>query len=415
MHIMGLLSFINGAWIPIHSIRSLEYTQGKPTKIKIFNRDWVAWRDNILDVWCLNEDICPHRFAPLSQGKINYKTGCLECPYHGWQFDMNGKCTKIPHERFVNNKIKVRNIITHTTGDLLWGFFPTSISSLNESIEILPEHKCEFLKEYENHTYYIRELPYSWNILVENLMDPLYFSTNIEDGSSINIKTKTFNDTHCELYFTDKIKNKKREGMLTFQKPVYFSFSTKYEKNNWIKNINTLTVPIKEGSSRIFMITPFTKSKLPVWLKHAVMNRFLNTKIWLHDAEIYNRNSNKEHLSTTSSDKAPYIFRLWWTKNGMKETILHTFSASRPHKLKKIPHPQQMNIWNTHTKHCKDCRNALKTFKRVKMLPLLFYTLYQLENRKILIYLTVFSGILTILSEQVINIIKGTADFYLTF
>jgi len=39
-------------------------------------------------------DRCPHRNAPLSRGKII--NGGLECPYHGWQFDTNGECQKIP-------------------------------------------------------------------------------------------------------------------------------------------------------------------------------------------------------------------------------------------------------------------------------------------------------------------------------
>lgn len=39
-------------------------------------------------------DICPHRQSPLSPGWI--EDGCLVCPYHGWQFGADGRCTKIP-------------------------------------------------------------------------------------------------------------------------------------------------------------------------------------------------------------------------------------------------------------------------------------------------------------------------------
>lgn len=39
-------------------------------------------------------DKCPHRFAPLSLGKI--KHGEIQCPYHGWRFDEKGHCTHVP-------------------------------------------------------------------------------------------------------------------------------------------------------------------------------------------------------------------------------------------------------------------------------------------------------------------------------
>lgn len=39
-------------------------------------------------------DRCPHRNVPLSLGRL--VEGRLECAYHGWQFDCDGVCQKIP-------------------------------------------------------------------------------------------------------------------------------------------------------------------------------------------------------------------------------------------------------------------------------------------------------------------------------
>jgi pheophorbide a oxygenase len=42
------------------------------------------------------EDACPHRLAPLSEGRID-EQGQIECPYHGWTFrGSDGECTRIP-------------------------------------------------------------------------------------------------------------------------------------------------------------------------------------------------------------------------------------------------------------------------------------------------------------------------------
>lgn len=39
-------------------------------------------------------DRCPHRNAPLSQGRVHDSR--LVCPYHGWEFDRSGACRAIP-------------------------------------------------------------------------------------------------------------------------------------------------------------------------------------------------------------------------------------------------------------------------------------------------------------------------------
>ena len=41
-------------------------------------------------------DRCPHRQSPLSVGWISTGSGCLVCPYHGWEFGDHGRCTKVP-------------------------------------------------------------------------------------------------------------------------------------------------------------------------------------------------------------------------------------------------------------------------------------------------------------------------------
>lgn len=39
---------------------------------------------------------CAHRGADLSRGRI--VDGCLECPFHGWRYDGEGRCVRIPSQ-----------------------------------------------------------------------------------------------------------------------------------------------------------------------------------------------------------------------------------------------------------------------------------------------------------------------------
>ena len=61
-------------------------------------------------------DICPHRAAPLSAGRVVDKAGegeTVECPYHGWRFRTDGVCAAIPSlvedQAFEADRIRVRS------------------------------------------------------------------------------------------------------------------------------------------------------------------------------------------------------------------------------------------------------------------------------------------------------------------
>lgn len=38
------------------------------------------------DVYAI-ENVCPHQGGPVGEGKI--EDGCIHCPWHGWQFDLD--------------------------------------------------------------------------------------------------------------------------------------------------------------------------------------------------------------------------------------------------------------------------------------------------------------------------------------
>ncbi|WP_371396891.1 Rieske 2Fe-2S domain-containing protein [Fretibacter rubidus] len=68
-------------------------------------------------------DICPHRAAPLSAGRII--DDAVECPYHGWKFGVSdGACTDIPAlteaQAMDTTRIKVRHFPTVENGALIW-------------------------------------------------------------------------------------------------------------------------------------------------------------------------------------------------------------------------------------------------------------------------------------------------------
>jgi len=64
-----------------------------PVSTRLFDLPLVLFRDASGGASALL-DRCPHRNVPLSLGKVH--DGELQCAYHGWRFDGEGRCTKVP-------------------------------------------------------------------------------------------------------------------------------------------------------------------------------------------------------------------------------------------------------------------------------------------------------------------------------
>ena len=68
----------------------------RPVKaVRLLGQDFVLFRDEAGRYGMLDRD-CPHRGADLSYGRN--ENGGLRCLFHGWLFDVKGKCLETPAE-----------------------------------------------------------------------------------------------------------------------------------------------------------------------------------------------------------------------------------------------------------------------------------------------------------------------------
>ncbi|MFL2769480.1 MAG: Rieske 2Fe-2S domain-containing protein [Rhodospirillaceae bacterium] len=65
----------------------------KPHHTRMVGVDFVLFRSEGGKLNCLS-DVCCHRGGALHRGEI--VGDCIACPYHGWEFNGEGQCTKIP-------------------------------------------------------------------------------------------------------------------------------------------------------------------------------------------------------------------------------------------------------------------------------------------------------------------------------
>ena len=76
-------------WHPV--ARSGDVT-GQPLGVILLGQPWALYRSG--GELRAVVDRCPHRHCPLSLGRC--ESGILQCAYHGWRFDEDGRCIEIP-------------------------------------------------------------------------------------------------------------------------------------------------------------------------------------------------------------------------------------------------------------------------------------------------------------------------------
>ena len=78
-------------WYAILDSRELK--EDKPLGVKRLGENLVLWRSKDGGIACMR-DQCLHRGAALSAGKLIDDN--IQCPFHGLEFNAQGRCTYIP-------------------------------------------------------------------------------------------------------------------------------------------------------------------------------------------------------------------------------------------------------------------------------------------------------------------------------
>jgi phenylpropionate dioxygenase-like ring-hydroxylating dioxygenase large terminal subunit len=109
-------------WIPALLSRELAEPDGPPVRCQLLGESLIAFRDTEGRIGLLNE-FCPHRRASLFFGR-NEACG-LRCVYHGWKFDIVGRCVDMmnePETLSFKDKIRQPAYATAEFGGVIWAY-----------------------------------------------------------------------------------------------------------------------------------------------------------------------------------------------------------------------------------------------------------------------------------------------------
>jgi vanillate O-demethylase monooxygenase subunit len=108
------MSFVRNAWYVAAWASEIGRKLERRT---VIDDPMVLYRTEAGEVVAL-EDRCPHRFLPLSMGKLRGDE--IECGYHGLTFDCSGKCVRIPGQDRIPPTAKVHKYPVVENMGLVW-------------------------------------------------------------------------------------------------------------------------------------------------------------------------------------------------------------------------------------------------------------------------------------------------------
>ena len=152
-------------WTPVLPVAEVKDT---PVAVELAGESLVIFR-NLEGKFGALLNRCPHRGVPLSMGRVT-ENGCLECPYHGWNFTTNGACIRVPLNDLKPaqlSKLSVVNFPTKIIAGLIWVFTGTGNPPELEVPESLLQPENRYFVHHEVWNTH-------WTRCVENALDYLH-------------------------------------------------------------------------------------------------------------------------------------------------------------------------------------------------------------------------------------------------
>jgi phenylpropionate dioxygenase-like ring-hydroxylating dioxygenase large terminal subunit len=243
--------------------------RGKVLEVRFWKRSIALFRGADGQVRAL-ENRCLHRQLPLSLGAVE---GCaLQCAYHGWKYDGDGRVTEVPHEMF-GLKVPRARLRAYPVAErygLVWLFPGDPARAGERAIPAIPELEGP-------HAWACVPLAFTWNAHHSMVID------NVSDFTHAHLhrKYRPFSPdatlTRCEVEGDDvhvcyatQVGRGRISGLfvdrdhvdtgrmdLCYQYPYQWS-NTGGRIKHWL-----FVLPIDERTTRAFFLFYFESLKIP--------------------------------------------------------------------------------------------------------------------------------------------------------
>ncbi|GBF88927.1 pheophorbide A oxygenase [Raphidocelis subcapitata] len=394
-------------WYPVAALECLK--TDRPQPLQLLGARLVVFADSKSPSgWAVLEDVCPHRLAPLSDGRLT-KSGELMCSYHGWTFDSQGACTGIPQVAFDpkahatacgSGRACVKRFPTQVAHDLLWVYADASPAAWAEAYASPPAAGLADMGVGSTlelkQSWFQRDTPVGLDLLMENFLDPAHvpWSHHGVIGSREQDARMTMalvageegakedeDGLSRDSGFKVAVTNAWQTYGIDFRPPCRVRHSIADDMS-----LILYACPTSPGWSRVF-VTFVGRVGNPQRLPNApgmppairAVANFLSTVTPLFHADIQNniidgdhafvmqaertfweRGSHtswrRQYYTPSSSDVGVISWRRWLDRFGFNLPTLPKSAADLP----QVDRMVVFDRFNQHTKHCRHCTRALR-------------------------------------------------------
>ena len=304
---------------------SAELKRG-PMERTILGIPMVLFRDKKGKVGALL-DRCPHRNVPLSLGEVT-KTGELQCAYHGWCFDTQGSCTKVPC--LVGDPDskgrQVPNYPVREQDGYVWVYANPDTDPVREPFR-LPKVSGKYTRVDQSF-----EVDGSVHAVAENALDvphTAYLHAGLFRGAGTPNRIKARLERWEDWVECEYIGEPRPEGVVgkmlspsggivehwdRFFLPSIAQVEYKLGTENHIL-VNSMITPVTDFVTRLYATIQF-KVRVPGWMLEPVVKP-LAMRIFQQDADILKiqtehirRFGGEQYVSTDLDLIGPHIWRL---------------------------------------------------------------------------------------------------------
>jgi phthalate 4,5-dioxygenase oxygenase subunit len=182
-------------WLPVGLTEEIT-AGGKPKQIKVMGEDLVLFRDDLGRPGLLGLN-CSHRLTSLAYGRV--EDGGIRCAFHGWLYDIDGRCLEQPAEpEPFTDKIRHLSYACRELGGLIFAYLGP-----REKMPLLPRYEVLAREDGSRKTDYYRiNSNYLQN--VEGAVDTVHFSyLHMDRWSQVKHKLSTLPKPKIEFKETD--------------------------------------------------------------------------------------------------------------------------------------------------------------------------------------------------------------------